>query len=111
MGYSATTKASFVLDEIIGNASQKVRGVLEMENNNCWRFGGKLYFFERGSENADGSITGTVFRMDGELAKPTGTVRIEPDGTIVRFPTLHWTLRPVLERQAQKRLEKSFGVK
>lgn len=50
---------------------------------------GKEYFFEIGRENIDGGITGSVFRIyDGIHAKRVGNFRIEPDGTLTRFPYL-----------------------
>lgn len=51
------------------------------------------YFYETGRENADGSITGTVYRVEGgkaqakRLAHKAGSFRIEPDGRVTWFPT------------------------
>jgi hypothetical protein len=50
---------------------------------------GERYFYERGRENADGAITGTLLKeIDGNYARPAGSFKIAPDGMIVRFPKL-----------------------
>jgi glucose/arabinose dehydrogenase len=53
-------------------------------SSNAWDYKGQTYFYQIGRENADGAITGTVFRNlpDGEHCRRAGRVRIEPDGTI-----------------------------
>lgn len=58
---------------------------------NTYEASGKRYFLEISRrEHADGAITGTVMRMferDGNTyAKPSGSVRIEGDGTVTRAP-------------------------
>src|SRR5271166_6968760 len=48
---------------------------------------GTEYFFERGRENQDGAITGSLMRMlPGGYCRKAGTYRIDPDGTVSRFP-------------------------
>lgn len=53
--------------------------------------GDQEYMIERGREQDDGSITGTVFRLvddDGQLlAYRAGSFRIDPDGSVKRWPT------------------------
>lgn len=47
----------------------------------------RQYFFEIGREQADGSITGSVFRMVGnDSAIRSGSFKIGPDGDVVRWP-------------------------
>ena len=53
------------------------------------------YFFERGRENEDGSITGTLMVIvqdadgkDTDFARVKGSVKIAADGTIERWPNL-----------------------
>jgi len=57
---------------------------------NVYAIGGTEYMLELGREQRDGAMTGTVCRMerDGEqlLAHPCGSFRIEPDGTVKRYP-------------------------
>ena len=44
-------------------------------------------FIEIGRENRDGAITGTVFRMYAKgTAVPSGSIRIEADGSWTRKP-------------------------
>jgi hypothetical protein len=87
MGYSCTRDASLALGcvrHIFGDPKQ----------GNVLSIKGKQYFFERGRENADGAITGTVFLMlPGDMARKAGTFRIEPDGTVRRFAGLSATNR------------------
>lgn len=48
---------------------------------------GVRYFFERGREQADGAITGRVFRFVGDdRAERAGGFRISPDGDVDRWP-------------------------
>ena len=73
MGYSATAKACMVLDTFKGGD----------KSSNVWAWKGHRYMYERGRENADGAITGSVIRMDG---KRCGSFRIDPDGQVIRAP-------------------------
>lgn len=79
MGYSCTRDAGNMLGVI-----RKICGGME---DNILRIDGKKYFFERGRENADGAVTGTLMVMlDDNYCRKAGGVRINPDGTIARFP-------------------------
>ena len=50
---------------------------------------GRIYFWERGKENPDGAITGSVWRIELDGCYPAGRFRINADGTIGRgFPFL-----------------------
>jgi hypothetical protein len=56
--------------------------------SNTWEKRGVRYFYEVGRENADGSITGTVWKMVGENgARRSGSFRIDNAGTVVRGPS------------------------
>jgi hypothetical protein len=81
MGYSCAAMASLVLDGIMKNVDR------DGKSQNVWSHNGEKYMWERGRENADGAITGTVYRFvnDGEIL-PVGGFRIEHDGNINRFP-------------------------
>lgn len=82
MGYSCTRDASNMLG-VIG------RMFATNQNPNILTIKGREYFFERGREQADGAITGTLMldTQDGHCRK-AGSVRIEPDGSISKFPAL-----------------------
>lgn len=82
MGYSCTRDASNMLG-VIG------RMLATDGNPNVLTIRGKQYFFERGREQEDGAITGSLMAMlPNEYCRKVGTVRINPDGTIARFPGL-----------------------
>ena len=108
MGYSCTVDASNMLG-VIG------KQFATNNNPNILTIHGHQYFFERGREQADGAITGTLMIMvdasgapykivsvpttleaklfgatveDTGYCKKAGNVRIEPDGTITRFPAM-----------------------
>ena len=58
-------------------------------NPNILTIHGARYFFDRGREQTDGAITGKLFEMlPNDMAQFAGHVRIEPDGTITRFPRI-----------------------
>lgn len=82
MGYSCTKAAADTLDAI-----QKLYG--DPTTGNTLLLGDKKYFHERGREQNDGAITGKVFVfVTVSTCIPCGTYRINPDGTIARFPHL-----------------------
>ena len=82
MGYSCTRDASNSLG-VIG------RMFATDGNPNILTIRGQQYFFERGREQADGAITGTLMLvLDDEHCRKAGNVRIEPDGMVRRFPAL-----------------------
>jgi hypothetical protein len=98
MGYSCTRDAQDTLAVISHRFATD-------GNPNVWTIGTvqrKQYFFERGRENEDGAITGTLMVMlDGDMCRPVGSVRIAPDGTIERFPKLIARDRAELEYYAR----------
>lgn len=66
------------------------------------------YFFERGREQADGAITGTLMVIvqdadgkDTDFARVKGSVRIAGDGTIEQWPNLIARDRVELEHEAR----------
>lgn len=86
MGYSCTQKAMNTLNKI----KDKICG----ETANTWTKDGVEYFSEIGKENADGSITGSVFmifpddhKWKGRCQK-TGSFKIDTKGDIQNFPHL-----------------------
>ena len=58
---------------------------------NVYASGGTEYLLELGREQRDGAMTGKVSRLerDGDrlLAWSCGSFRIDPDGTVKRYPT------------------------
>ena len=83
MGYSCSAMASLVLDGIMSNVSHV---------NNCsnvWSYKNVAYMYERGREQNDGAITGTISKFTDPnctMAVRVGSFRIEGDGMITRFP-------------------------
>lgn len=83
MGYSCCTSAANALDFILDQVTDS------LGSSNSWQNDGNDYFFERGREQADGSITGTVYRMIGEnRCRKAGSAKIDPDGLVRRFPNI-----------------------
>jgi hypothetical protein len=114
MGYSCTAKASLVMDA--------VQAIMDRDNPNRVSNALPNGFWEIGREQADGAITGTVWKTVrkytdaeraaeaakmGEHCKPewvgdpvvrTGSFKVSADGKIVRFPQL--TKRQKAEAEA-----------
>ena len=84
MGYSATAAAFRTIEKLMGEA----KGLDHSSGSNCWKDAtGRECFYERGREQADGAMVGTVNRETSPgFAKRIGSFRIEPDGKITRFP-------------------------
>jgi hypothetical protein len=87
------------------------------DGSNVLRIKGKRFFFERGREQRDGSITGSVFEMLPEnTARKVGTFKISEDGTVERFPGLSAADRKEAEntmhdmRARNPRLLSSWGI-
>lgn len=90
MGYSCRADASKVTD------LWTAKCVTETGSSNTWiDSDGVKRFYEIGREQADGSITGTIFQSvpapvgahpDSVYARPAGTFKIGPDGDFVRGP-------------------------
>ena len=81
MGWSATAKACDI-ERQWSNACRAQTG-----GSNKYEANGNTYFYDIGREQRDGAITGQVFQMsDTGYATRVGTFRIEPDGTVTRYP-------------------------
>jgi len=92
MGYSCTQDADSMLGVIRKAYGDPTKG------SNILRLRGEDYFYERGREQGDGAITGQLWLMlANDMARPVGTYRIEPDGTIARFPRLSSVQKRELE--------------
>ena len=82
MGYSCTQAATHMLG-VIRHSFAKSNG------SNTLTIKGKEYFYEGGEERRDGAIVGELFLMlPNNLARKVGNYRINPDGTIGRFPVM-----------------------
>lgn len=96
MGYSFTAKAGYTLDAIAT--------MIGANTSNGMPDGG---FYETGREQVDGAITGTVWKPCASCGTiqnvpchvtRRGSFRINPDGTVKRFPGL---ARKLLNRAEQ----------
>lgn len=80
MGYSCTSAAS-----------ETMRRIYALEKDGFLHVGGERYFLERGKENEDGAITGSVHRIvraeGGQLwSRRVSGFRIGPEGALERGP-------------------------
>lgn len=83
MGYSYNALSGYALEHIT-----KSLGCGDLGPSNVFVKNGKKYMYEHGREQYDGAITGVVWKFleDGVHVRKAGTFRIEPDGTVTRFP-------------------------
>lgn len=88
MGHSYTIAASDTLQAVID--------LIGHDMGNGMPGGG---FFEVGKEHRDGSITGGVFTANP--CRRRGTFRIDPDGSVRRFPGLPVVLRTAAEYEGK----------
>lgn len=81
MGYSCTVKAHDTLRMTLNNITGA--NILEPQFSNTWENKGTKFFYERGREQSDGSITGQVFKFinDTQCVK-YGSLKILPDGKV-----------------------------
>ena len=85
MGYSCTVAA----DDVIRRTLNEVNGLPITNYNypNTWEHNGKKFFYERGREQQDGSITGSVWIMVSEThARKYGSLKINANGTLKAWP-------------------------
>jgi hypothetical protein len=81
MGWSHSAKAGKVL-EAWENACVNSTG-----KTNTWKEDNIEFFFETSrTEHASGAITGSIQKIENNLAYLHGSFRIEGDGTITRAP-------------------------
>lgn len=98
MGYSCSAKADEALESL--------RDMLQAGNQNLpcnvWiGTGGEKHFYEIGREQADGAITGAVWKfLPDNSARKIGAFRIEPNGRIERFPSTTADQRITAEMRA-----------
>ena len=105
MGYSCNAASAFALDWIRNNVSL----ALPAGTSNGMPDGG---FWEVGRENADGAITGTVWKPwapDPSRVVRRGGFRIEPDGRVSRFPGLSAAKRRAASEHAKRTYRERYG--
>lgn len=103
MGYSYAQEAGRAFENLLA----ALRGENAPKSTNCWFHNGVQYFWERGKENTDGAITGTVMRFHD--CKNVGGFRIEANGTVTRFPTASMAQRKKALEHGNGRRNYLFG--
>lgn len=105
MGYSCTAKAGFVREAIEALIANKLG---PGKPSNATLDGG---FWEIGRENADGSITGKVWKPWGTAGHvvPRGSFKIDSEGKIVRFPGLPLVFRQTAEAIGANQYSATYG--
>lgn len=99
MGYSVSAKADIVL-------SEAMKIVSDSDSSNVFRG----YFYETGRENVDGAFTAQVMKIvAGGFAKRSGSIRIEADGTITRFPTMKPNEKKLAELRGYEEYKRIYG--
>lgn len=108
MGYSCTAIAGFSQ-----SAMEKILQESHPQGpSNTWVRKGSTYFHEQGRENNDGAITSQVMKMVAiNRARNCGSIRIEPDGTITRWPTTTKTERERAFQMAEAEYERVYVAK
>ena len=108
MGYSCSARANKVLDQI------------ELLDEFDSRSPNYKYILQIGKENKDGAITGTVYEFTGgwyqaedhrqtRPIKKVGSFRVNPNGTIARFPGVSKRLYGVLEIAGIEAFDREFS--
>jgi len=99
MGYSVSAKADIVLSE-----AMKIVG--DSDSSNVFRG----YFYETGRENVDGAFTASVMKIVvGGFCKRSGSIRIEMDGKITRFPTMTKKEKALAEKNGAIEYARIYG--
>lgn len=116
MGYSCSALASFAQDSLVdqlhggtGTVDKWGNGCGYSGPSNVWTTKGRRYMYETGREQADGAITGIVWKYTDEThVRRAGSYRIEPDGTISRWPGSTIAQRNAAAAQAVVRFIATF---
>lgn len=106
MGYSCSALASFTLDGLMANVSH-VNNIA-----NVWFHKNVCYMYERGKEQSDGSITGTIYKfIDSSLTamNKVGSFKIASDGRIIRFGGMSHNAKNSAEVWSASKYIKTFG--
>lgn len=85
MSYSCTQKAHQTLSETLNNVNGEA--IKNYNFSNTWEANGNKFFYERGRENIDGSITGTIFKFIGDTqCIRVGSLKIFSNGSVKSWP-------------------------
>lgn len=86
MGYSCTVKADNTLQMTLRYANGKNTFDSQLYFSD-WTINGQKFFYERGRENNDGSITGCVYLFtDENHARKYGSLKISAEGKVIAWP-------------------------
>ena len=110
MGYSCNTISMLVYDEMIvqlQGASSEEQG-----SQNEWNVQGVRYFAEIGREQRDGAVTGTIWRFmaDGVHVHKAGSFRINPGGTVARWPSSTKAQRWTAQQAGQGEYQETYQI-
>lgn len=107
MGYSSTAIAGLAFDAMLEQL--KAASDKEIAVSNGWRAKGQEFFSERGREQHDGAVTGTVWRNDESTCHKVGGYRIDADGTVKRFATSTPAMRETARNVALAKYAERYG--
>lgn len=108
MGYSCAAKASYVQDAMMELLQVNDARPENEKTSNGWQIDGKTYFCERGRENSDGSITGSVYgpwAQDPTRCIKVGSFKVDGDGKVVRWATSSASQRKLAEVKGLEKFE------
>ena len=100
MSYSCSALAMDTVDAL---KAQFQEGEGKVVASNGWKKNGTEYFMEIGKEHRDGAVTGQVHKIKAGFCYPAGSFRVEPNGTIKRFPTSTAAQRKKAQEMAKKK--------
>ena len=104
MGYSYRKDAGDSLDLIIAAKND----LADLSSNSWHNDSGCHCFYETGRENADGAITGTIWKetTKGSGVGFTHSFRIAGNGKVIRFPHANKSQRAVIKLINEKLADK-----
>jgi len=111
VGYSSTAAASYTLEKLgeLFRGEARANGIEQWDSSNILPDGG---FWEIGRENDDGSITGKTWkpaRGKPGFIVPSGSFKINADGTVARFPHTNKAMRVAAEDFMADQMERIHG--
>lgn len=109
MGYSCSMIAKMTLNHLTNELQKAYTYKHDPMMQNTWEIDGRMYFYEIGRENRDGSITGKVWKgttvgPKPDLVRPAGGFKIDRSGKVLRFPTATKKMKETAESLAQKEM-------
>lgn len=114
MGYSCSALASLTMDGMFAEMEKTCPPADKTSNG--WIFKGNSYFFERGREQDDGAITGSVYRHGDNnngiakgFCRRVGSVKILSNGQIKSWPFTTKGMREKAQAAGRKRFAEIHG--